>query len=298
MDSKFDKILVKINSFCSKENIKFDETKEIQNGMQVKLSNETETITLNIYLGKKGFSFVCQGKKDSQLKELINSHIAKLSQSTHLHSFNSWIGIDESGKGDFFGPLVIAGVLVTKATSLELIKLGVKDSKTSSDNTNIMIAQNIKKICPHSIVNIGPVKYNELYEKFKNLNKLLAWGHARVLENILEKHNCQNAILDKFGDESRINGALLNLGKKINIIMREKAEVDVAVAAASILARADFVLRLKGLEKQIKISLPKGAGTEVKLAYLRIKKNKGEEELKKVAKIHFKIQSSKIKAQN
>ena len=99
----------------------------------------------------------------------------------------------------------------------------------------------MKNNCVFSIVTINPAKYNELYTKFGNLNKLLAWGHARTIENILEKADCEYALSDKFGDEKLIKNALMGKGQNIKLEQRCKAESDIAVAAASILAREQFL---------------------------------------------------------
>ena len=113
----------------------------------------------------------------------------------------AWIGTDESGKGDYFGPLVVAGVYVDETLLPELKAIGVKDSKKLSDRAVLEMDGPIRSLCPYSVVVIGPEKYNDLYEKIKNLNRLLAWGHARVIENILEKNPCQRVVTDQFGDE-------------------------------------------------------------------------------------------------
>src|SRR5262249_39153885 len=157
------------------------------------------------------------------------------------------IGIDESGKGDYFGPLVIAAVFVDATTQPELGLIQVRDSKKISDGRILEMAPDIKTICPHSIVAIGPQKYNELYAKIRNLNRLLAWGHARALENLLERVSCGLAISDQFGDEHFILNALQQKGRGIVLEQRTKAESDLAVAAASILARAEFLLPLNPL---------------------------------------------------
>jgi len=113
-----------------------------------------------------------------------------------------WIGIDESGKGDYFGPLVIAAVHVTPRVAADLEALNVRDSKKISDGMIKTLAVDIRVLCKHSIVAIGPERYNELYKKIRNLNRLLAWGHGKVLENLLEQvPNCERAIADQFGDE-------------------------------------------------------------------------------------------------
>lgn len=201
------------------------------------------------------------------------------------------IGIDESGKGDYFGPLVIAAAHVTPEIEPELRLMEVRDSKKISDGRVLEIARELRQVCKHSIVTINPQKYNELYPKFRNLNRLLAWGHARALENLLEQVDCPLAIADQFGDERFVLNALLEKGKKIQLVQRTKAEADLAVAAASILARAEFLLRLKRLSDEIGTTLPKGA-THVELVARMVVKKHGEAMLENVAKLHFKTTKS------
>jgi ribonuclease HIII len=198
------------------------------------------------------------------------------------------IGIDESGKGDYFGPLVIAAVFVDATTQGELKLMEVRDSKKISDGRILEMAPDIKTICPHSVIAIGPQKYNELYAKIKNLNRLLAWGHAKALENLLERVTCERAISDQFGNERLILNALQDKGRKIVLEQRPKAESDLAVAAASILARAEFLIRLKRLSGEVGTTLPKGASPSVELAAKMIVKKHGRERLGTVAKLHFK----------
>jgi len=198
------------------------------------------------------------------------------------------IGIDESGKGDYFGPLVIAAVFVDATTQDELALMQVRDSKKISDGRILEMASDIKSICPHSVIAIGPQKYNELYAKIRNLNRLLAWGHAKALETLLEQVSCERAISDQFGDERLILNALQEKGRKIILEQRTKAESDLAVAAASILARAEFLIRLKRLSEEIGTTLPKGASPAVELAGKMVVKKQGQDRLGTVAKLHFK----------
>jgi ribonuclease HIII len=200
----------------------------------------------------------------------------------------SRIGIDESGKGDYFGPLVIAAVFVTPVTQQDLRLMQVRDSKKISDGRIVEMAPDIRLLCPHSIVPIGPQRYNELYAKIKNLNRLLAWGHARALENLLQQVDCPLAIADQFGDERLILHALQEKGKQIRLVQRTKAEADVAVAAASILARAEFLHRLERLSQEVKTTLPKGASPAVELAGKMVIKRYGQDRLSTIAKLHFK----------
>jgi ribonuclease HIII len=201
------------------------------------------------------------------------------------------IETDESGKGDYFGPLVIAGVFANEDMEKELYALGVQDSKKNTDSKNQELALKIKQILGkenYSIVFILPEKYNELYQKMKNLNSLLAWGHARAIENILAEVNCDNAIADQFGNEEYINRALMEKGKSINLIQTPKAERDIAVAAASILARDMYLYQLSLLSRKANIALPKGASIAVEEAAKSIVMKHGKEELVKYAKLHFK----------
>ena len=207
--------------------------------------------------------------------------------ATSLSSLNR-IGIDESGKGDYFGPLVIAAVFVTPVLEQDLALMQVRDSKKISDERILEMAPDIRLLCPHSLVAIGPQRYNELYAKIKNLNRLLAWGHARGLENLLQQVECDLAIADQFGDERLILNALQEKGKQIRLVQRTKAESDLAVAAASILARADFLQRLDRLSQELSTTLPKGASAAVELAGRMVVKKYGRDRLGSVAKLHFK----------
>ena len=199
------------------------------------------------------------------------------------------IGIDESGKGDYFGPLVIAAVFVVATTQGELRLMEVRDSKKISDGRVLEMAPDIKTICPHSVIAIGPQKDNELYAKVKNLNRLLAWGHAKALENLLERGvTCERAISDQFGDERLILNVLQEKGRKITLEQRPRAESDLAVAAASILARAEFLIRLKRLSSEVGTTLPKGASPAVELAAKMVVKKHGQDRLGTIAKLHFK----------
>jgi ribonuclease HIII len=198
------------------------------------------------------------------------------------------IGLDESGKGDYFGPLVIGAVFVNEHTEDRLIALGVRDSKLLSDNHMLELAEQIRTLCPHFVVPIEPKRYNELYSKVKNLNRLLAWGHAWTLENMLEKVSCDLAIVDKFGDESYVLAVLKEKGRQITIIQQTQAEADTAVAAASILARAKFVQQIEQLSKKVGKTLPKGASDQSIVAIGReLVAEQGKDILVEIAKLHF-----------
>lgn len=205
-----------------------------------------------------------------------------------MAEFVSHIGTDESGKGDFFGPLVIAGVLVDEKNAEFFKSLGIKDSKKLTDKKMLSLAVEIKQHAPHSIIMITNTKYNELYTKIGNLNRLLAWGHARAIENILDNNVCEYALSDKFGDESLIKSALMKNGRSIRLEQMCKAESDIAVAAASVLARAAFVQKIQSMEDTYRIKFQKGCSNLVKADAVEFVKKYGKEKLKEVCKAHFK----------
>jgi ribonuclease HIII len=205
-----------------------------------------------------------------------------------------YIGTDESGKGDYFGPMVVAAVLVDAQTKAKLEGLGVKDSKLLSDKRCRELASQIRQVCPgkYTEVEISPERYNELYERFrkegKNLNNLLAWGHARAIENLLEETSCTHAVADQFGDEHYIRSRLMEKGKQLQLIQVPRGERYLAVAAASILTRDKFLARMERLSQEYGIELPKGASEVVVKTAKRIVEEKGRDELQKVAKLHHK----------
>ena len=217
----------------------------------------------------------------------------KNAPGVELAGFSAHAGIDESGKGDFFGPLVIACAFVPDAEKAKLFaEKGVRDSKLiKSDDAILKIASfirnTLKDAC--SLVAIGPEAYNNLYEKVGNLNRLLAWGHAKALSVLLEKHpECTRALSDQFADEHLVRNAFRRMHPgEFQLEQHVRAESDVAVAAASILARAEFVRRIRLLEEKIGLPLPKGAGLPVDRAAKQIAVSGGEALLRTVAKMHF-----------
>ena len=240
----------------------------------------------------KSGKFVIQGKNTDKILEKYFSMPSK-KQDCLLDVPYPHIGIDESGKGDFFGPLVIAGAYLDEAGAKKLQKLGVCDSKKLTDKKILELEAEIKNIAVFDVITINPKKYNELYSSFRNLNRLLAWGHSSVLENLLKKTDAKVAISDKFASsENVILSALKEKGKTIKLIQQTKAEADAAVAAASVLARAEVVKRISFISSQYEINLPKGASDTVLNQAKKFSERYGREELKNVAKIHFKTYES------
>src|SRR5215469_11046879 len=205
-------------------------------------------------------------------------------------------GVDESGKGDFFGPLCIAGVYVNEAVINGWKDKGIRDSKNiSSDKKIHELADLIRKTpgCVVDTVTIGNEAYNRLYTRMKSVNAMLAWGHARVIENLMGKRYQMNpvpvrAISDQFAaSKTVIEKALMTAGREIELVQRHKAEEDIAVAAASILARDEFVKGIAKLEQQFQMKFPKGASAAVDAAARQFVETRGAAELAKVSKLHF-----------
>lgn len=198
------------------------------------------------------------------------------------------IGVDESGKGDFFGPLCIAGFFAEGEEVKQLSKIGVKDSKNLSDSLILKIAKNLRANFQYHVIVITPKRYNEMYQSFNNLNNLLAWGHATIIETMIHKTGCKNVIIDQFAKEGVVISALKRKKIETPLIQRHRAEEDLVVAAASILARAAFLENLDLLSNQIGTTLPKGGARATIEVGKKLLTEKGIEIFSHIAKIHFK----------
>jgi ribonuclease HIII len=202
----------------------------------------------------------------------------------------AWIGVDESGKGDVFGPLVVAGVVVTSDTEVILGRSGVRDSKTLSNAHVLALAQTVQAHCPVEILMLSPRDYNLLYEQHGgNVNYLLAWAYAQVITQLSRRTSAHRAIADQFGDESLLIAALAAEGCPIALEQHPQAESDLAVAAASVVARAAFVTAMQGYSQEIGLDLPLGASaSSIKEIIQQVYRQRGEPALMHIAKMHFK----------
>ncbi|MCL5097837.1 MAG: ribonuclease HIII [Candidatus Omnitrophica bacterium] len=256
---------------------------------------------LNLTLYESG-KLVVQGKGTQEFVEFVlEPEILKEARLGYEAVLNPDLlvprmGVDESGKGDFFGPLCIAGVYVNETVVNAWANAGIRDSKSiSSDKKIADLAKQIRETpgCVVTAVLIGNEAYNRLYAKMGSVNSILAWGHARAIENLMgQKHRMipppVRAISDQFASaKSVVAKALMPLGRQIELVQRHRAEADLSVAAASILARHEFVSRLNHLEKQFGIDLPKGASATVDAAAKAFVAKHGADKLPLVAKMHF-----------
>ena len=208
------------------------------------------------------------------------------------------IGTDEAGKGDFFGPLVTAGVFVDERTAKLLRTLGVRDSKLVGDRELRGLATNIRDVVEdekRAVIILAPKRYNELYKQMrsegKNLNTLLAWAHTRAIEDLIGHGLRPKFILsDQFGDKRYIESRLMvdTRLSGVPVLQMHRAEADVAVAAASILARDAFLHWLDQAGKALGLTVPKGASAKVIETGKLLVSRMGADGLKDYAKVSFK----------
>jgi ribonuclease HIII len=293
------KILDRYVGYLTKENLQVSERVRNEYSYQVSINEEKEKISLHVFFGKKGNKIVLQGNKDLKLFKKVNDLVfgEKLipDDKPELEPDYPYIGTDESGKGDYFGPLVVAGVYLTPDSGKLLRSIGIRDSKELSDSQIRQFAAEIKKMNDiiFDVVLISPEKYNQLYEKMGNLNTLMGWAHSRVIENLLVKCSAGEVISDKFGNEKIILDALQQRGRSINLTQVTKAEKFTAVAAASILARESVVKWFKIQSKKYKVEIPKGSSSEVERTAKYLFEKYGEDIMKNLVKVHFKT-SNKV----
>jgi len=256
---------------------------------------QKEKLSAAVY--EKGPKLLLQGKG---IEEFVQFELepkilgeAKLGYE-EVHSpemFEPHFGVDESGKGDFFGPLVIAGVYVDRGIARKFMDAGIQDSKRIGSDARIHALVDVIRKTHGALADtviIGPERYNDLYEKFGNLNSLLGWGHARVIENLLAKRpDCPRALSDKFADARVIQRSLLQRGRQIQLDQRTKAESDLAVGAASIVAREAFINWLDARGQALGLKLGRGVSARIKQTAGDLVAKHGPEILRQVAKVHF-----------
>lgn len=302
--NKIEKAIEKYNELQKiLSNFAVSSYKEINYGLQFSIQYSDWHGIVRVYQNKQG-----KVKTDlSQLDESIQSNIVKglvgdpsiivdkKTTSTLPNNLTLPImGSDESGKGDYFGPLVSACIYIDRQIEIQLLNLGVKDSKVLSENKIKGIAREIRKCFPDKfvIIEISPERYNQIYAKFekeqKSLNDLLAWAHAKAIEELLSKVECQTVIVDQFANEKILLENLQEKSKQLRVIQAHRAESHTAVAAASILARDRFISKLEKLGKQYQVKLPKGASNAVIEMARDLVEKHGVEILEKIAKLHFK----------
>ncbi|MDR0305005.1 MAG: ribonuclease HIII [Chitinispirillales bacterium] len=285
--------LCEIEPSLVKHGIFFEKIKDIPYGVQLSVKGQEDDGKVSVYYSpKKNSLSLVEIKCGDATRKFVYSVEDKPPFSLEDADFQAHFGSDEAGKGDFFGPLVTAGFFIDSTkTQEELIKIGVCDSKKLNDKrvaeiAKILLLRYGRNI---SIVHPSVEKYNEMYSKFKNLNVLLGLTHAMVFDNLKEKHSEINiAVFDKFADESLVTRFLLKYPKmQVSAIVHGENN-DIAIAAASIVARNCFVEKVGILSRKYKMKIPLGAGNNVIEIGRKFISKHGRENLKFVAKLHFK----------
>ena len=291
----------KISKILSSEGFSVTKADKKLYNYEIIVNSKTEHVKVLVYFGKKGVKSILQGNQETKIYKTVNNQLFGKGlfedQKVDEVVFTDCIGTDESGKGDYFGPLVVAAVYIDNQTKILLEKIGVKDSKLFSDNNIKILETSIKKIIGDnfSIIQINPEKYNQLYESFNNLNKIMGWAHAKAIESLVEKTNCENVISDKFGNEKLIKDELKKKNVNVNLFQTAKGERFTAVAAASILARAKVVDWFYHKSREFGYEIPKGGGEAVNIVAKRILQQTDKDNLLKMIKFHFKNSQSSIK---
>ena len=262
---------------------------KINYGIQFEISKDMWESKLRIYEKKNGVLKIdyspLKGEKAEAVRSIIEDREVIAEESITLAY--PYIGTDESGKGDTFGPLTVAGVALGLEQERLLADAGVCDSKMNDDEANLLLAGVIRRECPSSfhVLTLMPEQYNLLYSQFGNLNPMLAGLHTEIIQTLIIRHNCPVAIVDQFADSRLITKHFEN--KKIKLYHTTGGEKYTAVAAASILAREAFLKGLKELSQAYGVDLPKGSGEHAARAMEKIKGKKLTGKMHMMAKTHF-----------
>jgi ribonuclease HIII len=274
------------------------EEKEIPYGIQMVFEKGEQSISLNIYFSeKKGISHIIGGNKTNPLRPLMEKiayeqTISIDSAALKHHNWKQWIGSDESGKGDFFGPLVICSFFCRNDMVENLRKWGVRDSKLLNDAAIAKTAKQIlQKYGTHAkVIILKPEKYNALYAEFrktgKKLNEMMTWMHGTAIADLLKLYPCDGVLIDQFQKSNNLSKQIKK-NYNITVLERTQAESDIAVAAASIIARYHFLETMTALRRKYGIDFPKGASHGVIDTAREFVARFGKDRLVEVAKVHF-----------
>ena len=294
-DEQFSAYLAEAKAKLSAE-LPITAEKKINYGYQYTVKLAEAKLTLNIYNGKKGLNVVYSG--DSALAEraaaLLEGRKAQAAAPATFVTDGLWAGSDESGKGDFFGSLVVAAVVVDNTTADKLRAAGVKDCKLLTDKKILELEDIIKaSVVDYSVLELKPRVYNLRYEQVAaqggKLNQLLGYGHVAALSRVLEKHeDCHSALIDQF-TTSMVNIRVLKQRfPQCDVRQQPKAESNLAVAAASVLARAQFLHTMAALAAEAGVQeLPKGGGAQATACARELAAKYGKEALRNYVKLHF-----------
>lgn len=278
-----------LRAACWRLGARLEDRRAIDYGRQFFAVRGGERVLVTLYSGKRGEKIHIDANQSGPLAAELRAEFGESRSRTRsparpASQWSIWAGSDESGKGDFFGPLCVAAVRVTRELAAGLVRAGVRDSKLLEDARILEMDGAIRRVCPVGIASLPPEQYNAAYDG--NLNRLLGRLHADALAQVAG--GAEAFVVDKFGAERYVRDPLEKLGISVpKLVLREGAESDPAVAAASVVARAEFVRGLRALEERFGMPLPPGAAARVEAAGRAFVRRHGVDALLCVAKRHF-----------
>ncbi len=306
MDKEIESCLSQLLSELARRGIGITSQREIAYGLQLKLEREGQNATLNIYHSlKRGVSKVLSGKENKlklELEEVIGQKTRP--KVGEFHTWKRWIGSDECGKGDYFGSLVVAAFAMDADQESDIRSLGVLDSKKLTDTRIKTIAHALYERYPERIacIVIKPLRYNEIMADMqgrgKNLNDLLAWQHGTAILELLGRIPLvQGVLADQFSPRKPVRQYLLGKEVAVPVEERVKGESDPAVAAASVIARYQFLQSRQAMDRHYRMKFPLGSGKNVLHPAKAFADKFGWDRLAEVAKLHF-ITSRSVRVQD
>ena len=262
-------------------------------GRQFDMASGGREAVLNCYQGKKGLTFVTGGKAAADLAADLGAPApVQQVQAAQPDPFGlglPHVGGDESGKGDFFGPLVVAAWWLEESHVDALRAMGIADSKKLSDAGMRKLAGGLDKLGRGHVVRLMPREYNPKYAGVGNLNTLLSLLHGQCVRELIARQGAPRAVIvDEFARDGGELRNAMGLPGGVKLLTRPRAEADLAVATASVLARVAFMEGLKELETEFGAEFPPGAGPPTIKAAREFKRAFGAAQLANVAKVHFK----------
>ena len=250
---------------------------------------EEDTVITLYESGKAMFQGISADVDASMWAMLQEKGKEDLKNEEDLYNITS-IGSDEVGTGDYFGPVVVCAAYVNIEDIKFLEELKVKDSKQTTDDYIRKIAPTISKKIDYELLALSNKEYNEKYKTIKNINKIKAIMHNKVLYTLHQRHSdCNKIIIDEFAKENSYFNYLKEVTNvERNLIFTPKAEnKNMAVATAAILARFTFLEIMDKLSDKYHEPLLKGASSEVDRQAERLIEKYGKEVLDDIAKLHF-----------
>lgn len=273
-----------------------EDFKSLPYGIRLLFRKEDSCIGVTLYYSKKkGHSTVFDAKIPKQFEQELRLHLTGKPDSCRIspiaaeRDFTRWIGCDEGGKGAFTGPLVVAAYMCDQDHARELAATGITDSKSLNGERLMKLSHQLMNRYKNRIglVELKPETYNRLYADFKeqgrSLNHLLAWAHGKAVEKLL-KWNPDAVIVDQFAWPSFIQRRMPDVPK---LIVRTKAENNIAVAAASIVAAGRYLTALKLLSEELGVAIQPGAGANADQSVRRAVDLHGNDILHRIVKLHF-----------